>query len=169
MVTVCDKEVLARTAVPTGGRSHVTEFTPATGQVRAWEETYDHSGAVHRVHPKMKKPARSGTATNRRANSGNWGAASPYSAGTATPWLGKAAPRRPMARAAKPSTTSTNPAPSSPWHRSCATNRCACWPNRVTPVPTTSTRTRYGPTPRKRCRLTYWPGTSATTWARHKN
>ena len=22
---------------------------------------------------------------------------------------------------------------------------------------------------RKRCRLTYWPGTSATTWARHKN
>lgn len=53
MVTVCDKEVLARTAVPTGGRSHVTEFTPATGQVRAWEETYDHSGAVNRVHPKM--------------------------------------------------------------------------------------------------------------------
>ena len=114
MVTVCDKEVLARTAVPTGGRSHVTEFTPATGQVRAWEETYDHSGAVHRVHPKMKKPARSGTATNRRANSGNWGAASRYSAGTATPSPGKAAPRRPTAPVAKPSTTSTNPALSSP-------------------------------------------------------
>ena len=96
-------------------------------------------------------------------------AASPTTAGTAIPSPGKAAPRRPMARAAKPSTTSTNPAPSSLWPRPCATNRCACWPNRVTPAPTTSTKTRCGPTPRKRYRLTYWPGTSATTSARHKN
>ena len=77
MVTVCDKEVLARTAVPTGGRSNVTELTPATGQVRAWEETYGHSGVVHRVHPKMKTRARSGTATNRRANSASRAATSP--------------------------------------------------------------------------------------------
>ena len=96
-------------------------------------------------------------------------AASPTTAWTATPSPGRAAPRRLMARAAKQSTTSTNPAPSSPWPRPCATNRCACWPNRVTKAPTTSTRTRCGPTPRKRYRLTYWPGTSATTWARHKN
>ena len=47
-------------------------------------------------------------------------------------------------------------APSSPWPRLYATNRCACWPNRVTKVPTTSTRTRCGPTPRKHCRSTYW-------------
>ncbi|EUC19011.1 RHS repeat-associated core domain containing protein-containing protein [Burkholderia sp. BT03] len=36
-----DKEALARTVGPTRGRSHVTEWTPATDQVRAWEETYD--------------------------------------------------------------------------------------------------------------------------------
>lgn len=48
-----DKEALARTSGPTRGRSHVTGWNPATGQVRSWEETYDHSGAVNRVHPKM--------------------------------------------------------------------------------------------------------------------
>jgi RHS repeat-associated protein len=48
-----DKEALARTPGPTGGRSHVTEWNPSTSQVRVWEETYDHSGAVNRVHPKM--------------------------------------------------------------------------------------------------------------------
>ena len=48
-----DKEALARTSGPTRGRSHVTEYNPATGQVRTWEETYDHFGKVNRVHPKM--------------------------------------------------------------------------------------------------------------------
>nr|WP_244110711.1 hypothetical protein [Burkholderia anthina] len=48
-----DKEALARTQGPTRGRSHVTEWNPGTGQVRVWEETYDHSEAVNRVHPKM--------------------------------------------------------------------------------------------------------------------
>ena len=48
-----DKEALARTTGPTRGRSHVTEWNPTTGQVRVWEETYDHSGQVNRVHPKM--------------------------------------------------------------------------------------------------------------------
>ncbi|GEM_PF-1575721 len=48
-----DKEALARTQGPTRGRSHVTEWSPTTGQARVWEETYDHSGAVNRVHPKM--------------------------------------------------------------------------------------------------------------------
>ncbi len=43
----------ARTVGPTRGRSHVTEWDPSTGNVRAWEETYDHSGNVNRVHPKM--------------------------------------------------------------------------------------------------------------------
>jgi RHS repeat-associated protein len=48
-----DKEALARRVGPTRGRSHVTEWNPNTGQVRVWEETYDHTGAVNRVHPKM--------------------------------------------------------------------------------------------------------------------
>ncbi|SKC90582.1 hypothetical protein SAMN05445504_5985 [Burkholderia sp. CF099] len=48
-----DTEALARTVGPTRGRSHVTEWNPATDQVRVWEETYDHSGTVNRVHPKM--------------------------------------------------------------------------------------------------------------------
>ncbi len=43
----------AKTAGPTRGRSHVTEWDPSTGNVRSWEETYDHSGNVNRVHPKM--------------------------------------------------------------------------------------------------------------------
>ncbi|RAW82758.1 hypothetical protein CKY01_21835 [Photorhabdus laumondii subsp. clarkei] len=49
-----DKEALARTEGPTRGRSHVTEWNPSTGSVRSWEETYDHSSKVNRVHPKMK-------------------------------------------------------------------------------------------------------------------
>ncbi|WP_258305643.1 RHS repeat-associated core domain-containing protein, partial [Pectobacterium parmentieri] len=48
-----DKEALARTEGPTRGRSHVTEWNPSNGNVRSWEETYDHSGKVNRVHPKM--------------------------------------------------------------------------------------------------------------------
>jgi len=48
-----DKESLARTQGPTRGRSHVTEWDPKTGNVRAWEETYNHAGEVNRVHPKM--------------------------------------------------------------------------------------------------------------------
>ncbi|WP_207631968.1 hypothetical protein [Photorhabdus sp. RW14-46] len=49
-----DKEALARTKGPTRGRSHVTEWNPSTGSVRSWEETYDHSSKVNRIHPKMK-------------------------------------------------------------------------------------------------------------------
>lgn len=49
-----DAESLARTPGPTRGRSHVTEWNPKTGNVRSWEETYNHSGQVNRVHPKMK-------------------------------------------------------------------------------------------------------------------
>ncbi|MCK7431184.1 RHS repeat-associated core domain-containing protein [Enterobacter chengduensis] len=49
-----DAESLARTPGPTRGRSHVTEWNPKTGDVRSWEETYNHSGQVNRVHPKMK-------------------------------------------------------------------------------------------------------------------
>lgn len=44
----------ARTVGPTRGRSHVTEWDPSTGNVKGWEETYDHSNNVNRVHPKMK-------------------------------------------------------------------------------------------------------------------
>ncbi len=49
-----DKEALARNPGPTRGRSHVTEWNPATGRVRSWEETYNHEGKVNRVHPKMQ-------------------------------------------------------------------------------------------------------------------
>ena len=37
----------------TSGSSYVTEFNPATGQVRSWNECYDHMGNVNRIHPKM--------------------------------------------------------------------------------------------------------------------
>jgi RHS repeat-associated protein len=37
----------------TRGSSYVTENNPKTGQVRAWQENYDQSGNVNRVHPKM--------------------------------------------------------------------------------------------------------------------
>jgi len=43
----------SRSPGPTRGRSFVTEYDPATGRVRQWMETYDQSGAVNRVHPKM--------------------------------------------------------------------------------------------------------------------
>jgi hypothetical protein len=43
----------ARTPGPTRGRSRVTEYDPRTGRVRQWEECYDQSGNVNRVHPKM--------------------------------------------------------------------------------------------------------------------
>ncbi len=48
-----EKEALAAKPGPTRGRSHVTEWNQNTGQVRVWEETYDHMGKVNRVHPKM--------------------------------------------------------------------------------------------------------------------
>ncbi|MBX3457318.1 MAG: hypothetical protein KF820_03030 [Candidatus Paracaedibacteraceae bacterium] len=36
----------------TRGASFVTEHNPKTGQVRQWNECYDHNGKVNRVHPK---------------------------------------------------------------------------------------------------------------------
>jgi hypothetical protein len=42
-----------RTPGPTRGRSHVTEWNPNTGQVRAWSECYDQTGNVNRINPKM--------------------------------------------------------------------------------------------------------------------
>jgi len=47
-----EREALARTPGPTRGRSRTTEWNPKTGQVRTWEETYDHSVKINRVHPK---------------------------------------------------------------------------------------------------------------------
>ncbi|MFA6263710.1 MAG: hypothetical protein WC630_04710 [Candidatus Babeliales bacterium] len=47
-----EKERLARTAGKTRGNAHVTEYNPKTGEVRSWEESYDHKGDVTRVHPK---------------------------------------------------------------------------------------------------------------------
>ncbi|MGC3893446.1 RHS repeat-associated core domain-containing protein [Pseudomonas urmiensis] len=47
------REALAKNPGPTRGRSRTTEYNPTTGQVRVWEETYDHSGKINRVHPKM--------------------------------------------------------------------------------------------------------------------
>ena len=44
----------AKTQGPTRGASYVTEYDPKTGNVRSWMESYDHSGNVNRVHPKMK-------------------------------------------------------------------------------------------------------------------
>jgi RHS repeat-associated protein len=49
-----DAEAFARTPEPIRGRSHVTEWNPKTGDVRIWGGTYNHSGQVNRVHPKMK-------------------------------------------------------------------------------------------------------------------
>lgn len=37
---------------PTRGACRVTEFNPKTGQVRSWQECYDHMGNVNRVYPK---------------------------------------------------------------------------------------------------------------------
>lgn len=36
----------------TRGASYVIEWNPSNGQVRSWMESYNHSGAVTRVHPK---------------------------------------------------------------------------------------------------------------------
>ncbi|QOL20185.1 hypothetical protein [Candidatus Bodocaedibacter vickermanii] len=46
------QERLSSTPGATRGASFVTEFNPKTGQVRSWNECYDHSGNVNRVHPK---------------------------------------------------------------------------------------------------------------------
>lgn len=46
-------ETAARTPGQTRGASLVTEYNPKTGDVRVWMESYDHSGNVIRVHPKM--------------------------------------------------------------------------------------------------------------------
>lgn len=43
----------ARTAGPSRGSTYVTEWNPKTGSVRSWNEVYDESGNVSRVHPKM--------------------------------------------------------------------------------------------------------------------
>ena len=47
------KERSSKNPGPTRGSSHVTEYNPDTGQVRAWSECYDHSGNINRIHPKM--------------------------------------------------------------------------------------------------------------------
>ncbi|QVL56096.1 MAG: hypothetical protein KFB95_02505 [Simkaniaceae bacterium] len=46
-------ERLSKTPGPTRGSSYVLEYNPKTGRVRGWDENYDHSGKVIRVHPKM--------------------------------------------------------------------------------------------------------------------
>jgi hypothetical protein len=48
-----EAERLASKPGPTRGNAYVTEWDPATGRVRSWAESYDHSGNVTRVHPKM--------------------------------------------------------------------------------------------------------------------
>ena len=47
------QENASKTAGATRGRAYVTEYNPRTGQVRSWQECYNHSGNVNRVHPKM--------------------------------------------------------------------------------------------------------------------
>ena len=44
-------ERLARNPGPTRGTSRVVEHNPRTGNVRSWEESYNHKGEVTRVHP----------------------------------------------------------------------------------------------------------------------
>ena len=44
----------SRTPDPTRVASYVMEYDPKTGNVRSWMESYNHSGNVNRVHPKMK-------------------------------------------------------------------------------------------------------------------
>lgn len=48
-----EAERTARTAGPSRGSSYVTEWNPANGNVRSWNEVYDQAGNVNRVHPKM--------------------------------------------------------------------------------------------------------------------
>jgi hypothetical protein len=38
---------------PTRGAAIVTEYNPKTGHVRVWNECYDQSGNVNRIHTKM--------------------------------------------------------------------------------------------------------------------
>lgn len=47
-----DAERMSRTIGPTRGSAFVTEYNPATGKVRGWNECYDHFGKINRVHPK---------------------------------------------------------------------------------------------------------------------
>lgn len=47
-----DVERPSRKPGPTRGSSFVTEYNPKTGQVRQWNESYNHYGDVNRVHPK---------------------------------------------------------------------------------------------------------------------
>ena len=46
--------VAARTPGLTAGATLATEFNPNNSNVRQWLESYDHSGNVNRVHPKMR-------------------------------------------------------------------------------------------------------------------
>ena len=48
-----DAERLAGTPGPSRGSSYVTEWNPANGNVRSWNEVYDQAGNVNRVSPKM--------------------------------------------------------------------------------------------------------------------
>jgi len=48
-----EAERAARTAGPSRGSSYATEWNPANGNVRSWNEVYDQAGEVNRVHPKM--------------------------------------------------------------------------------------------------------------------
>ncbi|MEQ5776292.1 hypothetical protein J4E05_12235 [Thalassospira sp. NFXS8] len=43
----------AKSPGPTRGSSYVTEYNSNTGMVRSWNEAYDQSGRINRVHPKM--------------------------------------------------------------------------------------------------------------------
>ncbi|WP_165011088.1 hypothetical protein [Neisseria yangbaofengii] len=47
-----DREVPAKKEGHTRGASFVTEYNPATGNVRQWMESYDSNGNVIRIHPK---------------------------------------------------------------------------------------------------------------------
>ena len=47
-----DAERPSRNPGPTKGSSFVTEYNPKTGQVRQWNESYDQSGNINRIHPK---------------------------------------------------------------------------------------------------------------------
>ncbi|WP_116964014.1 hypothetical protein [Fastidiosibacter lacustris] len=48
-----EAERAARNPGPTRGSSYVTEYNPANGNVKSWNEAYDQAGNVNRVHPKM--------------------------------------------------------------------------------------------------------------------
>lgn len=45
-------ERMAIDSGPTRGSAYVTEYNPTTGRVKGWNECYDQSGHVNRVHPK---------------------------------------------------------------------------------------------------------------------